>query len=65
VLSNPGLEIVMRNPFPDLMKRKVVQWSLAYGAVAVVFVEVLDIVGGRFRWPPRRDHYADFEDQLP
>jgi hypothetical protein len=34
VLSNPGLEIVMRNPFPDLMKRKVVQWSLAYGAVA-------------------------------
>jgi len=41
----------MRNPFPDLMKRKVVQWSIAYGAVAVVLVEVLDIIGGRFRWP--------------
>ncbi len=27
------------------------QWSIAYGAVAVVLVEVLDIIGGRFRWP--------------
>ncbi len=41
----------MRNPFPNLMKKKVVQWSTAYVAVAVVLVEVLDIVGGRFSWP--------------
>ncbi|MCJ7628465.1 MAG: hypothetical protein MUO50_08770, partial [Longimicrobiales bacterium] len=41
----------MWNPFPGLMKRKVVQWGTAYVAVAVGLVEVLDIVGGRFRWP--------------
>ncbi|TFH66449.1 MAG: hypothetical protein E4G90_03490, partial [Gemmatimonadales bacterium] len=41
----------MRNPFPDLMKRKVVQLGTAYVAVAVGLVEALDIVGGRFRWP--------------
>lgn len=41
----------MRNPFPDFVKRKVVQWATAYAAVGFFLVEVLDIVGGRFHWP--------------
>jgi len=41
----------MENPFPKLMKRKVVQWATGYAAVGFALVEILDIVGGRFHWP--------------
>jgi TolB-like protein/Flp pilus assembly protein TadD len=36
---------------PRLRKRKLVQWALAYLAVAVALVQVVDIVAQRFGWP--------------
>jgi TolB-like protein len=36
---------------PRLRKRKLVQWALAYLAVAVALVQVADIVAQRFGWP--------------
>jgi len=48
----------MRNPFPDLMKRKVVQWSTAYVAGAWLLLEILGHAGGVFGWPSAVDSVA-------
>ncbi|MBS0590642.1 MAG: tetratricopeptide repeat protein [Proteobacteria bacterium] len=36
-----------------LKQRKLVQWSLAYGASSFAFIQVLDVVAQRFGWPDR------------
>jgi len=52
-----------RTPFRDrdltveslrerLRQRKVIQWALAYAAGAWALLQVVDLVGGQFGWPP-------------
>jgi serine/threonine-protein kinase len=37
--------------FERLRQRKIVQWAIAYFAVAFGLIQVLDLVGQRFAWP--------------
>ena len=39
-------------PFERIRQKKLVQWLIAYLAVAWVVVEAVDLVSGQFGWPP-------------
>src|SRR6476659_5265637 len=40
-----------RNFFAALKQRKLVQWTLAYGAAAFALLQGIDIIAQRFAWP--------------